>query len=421
MKGNNMIKTTLRRISRLSLILLVGIVLLSCSQQEASYENLFDMEKIDLTDKLYAMVFSADLMIESDLKTGRNVLLLFDDDGNWDAYQTYNLDRANINWTKDGLYLSDYKFDYYIDHNGNINKSSKQTDLREGTAQYGSTVDDEGKVWSWFDIGFNEDSYETRLIYQDKKETREQIIEGAYNYFFTVGKDLYGVSSSLDLSNIVNKKEHLGLVKFTKDTLSPKVIAHEPLPDPDVEPIDISQQTVSIGDTVYIIGEAERIEGVFQTNLMKWNLKDGSFELGIIHTPTDYFEGELNAHYYYTDQDAIDGNQLYWFNERAELMKTNIDTFETKLIQSYDIDIHDEMFYTARFINDQVYLMVNDTTWGDSFKKDGTKMRLIKTSLKSPEERTTIHIKNGKELAKLFLRESLTPVQNSFSVRPTSQ
>lgn len=403
------------------LLLLIVVSTIGCSKSERKASgNLFEIDKINLSDKSYAMVFSANMWHKSDLKNGRNVLLLFDDKGNWEAYTTYNLDRANVNWTEDGLYLSDYKYEYFINNKGEIEKAEKTTELREGTAQDGSYVDDEGGVWSWFDIGFSEDGYDTRVTYQYKDDRKETIVEGVYNYFFTVGTQLYGVTSSFNLSNGINKGGHLGLVKFVGDDLTPKVLSSYPLPDPDVDGVTISQQVVLVEDTVHVIGEAESIGDEFQTNLMKWNIHDGTFELDRIAVPTDHYGDELNSYSYYTDQKALDGNELYWFNERAELMRTNIDTYDTKLIQSYGVHVQEEMFYTARFVNDQIYMLINDTTWGNSFDQEGTKMRLIKSSLKSPEAFTTIEISRGEELAQLFSKASLTPTQNSFAVRPSS-
>ncbi|WP_138919012.1 hypothetical protein [Ornithinibacillus scapharcae] len=413
----------------LFLILLI-VIATGCSEDKSKPDkkrivseasiNLFEVDKIDLSGKSYAMIFSADLWNEDDQENGRNVLLLFDDEGKWDAYKTYNLDRANVNWTEDGLYLSDYKYEYYINNEGEVEKAEKTTDLLEGTAQYGSSVDDDGGVWSWFDIGFSEDGYDTRITYQHKGERKETIVEGVYSYLFTAGTQLYGVSSSFDLPNGINKGGHMGLVEFVGDDLKPKVLSSHQLPNPDMEPVVISQQVAQKDDTVHVIGEAEVVNDEVQTNLMKWNIQEGTFELDRIAVSTDHYGNELSSYTYYTDQQALVGNELYWFNERAELMKTNIDTNKTELVQSYDIKVQNEMFYTARIVNDSIYLIVNDTTWGDSSDREGTKMRLIKTSLSSPDKFTIVDITEGKKLAKLFSKQSLTPTNNSFAVRPTS-
>ncbi|MEI2404152.1 hypothetical protein [Niallia taxi] len=174
---------------------IVGIVLsISLSSTACSFlENrnipdIFELEKMDLSGKDYAMIFSADMWNEEQMKTDRNVLLLIDSQGNWDAYHTYNLDRANINWTKDGLYFSDHVYEYFVDNAGSISKTNKTSDLKEGTGQYGSSVDDNEAVWSWFDIRFDEmGGYQTRIKYQDKEKSTEKIVEGQYNYMFTIG------------------------------------------------------------------------------------------------------------------------------------------------------------------------------------------------------------------------------------------
>lgn len=407
-------------IKKITVMFILIIILSGCSEKEkTTLGNIFELDKIDLMGKSYAMIFSADMWKEIDMLFGRNVLLLFDDEGNWDAYTTYNLDRANINWTEDGIYFSDYKYEYFIDNEGNVKKKKKTTDLKEGTAQYGSSVDDEGGVWSWFDIGFSENGYDTRITYQYKNERKEYIVEGVYSYFFTVGTNLYGVTSSFDLPNGINEGGHFGLVKFVGKDLTPTVLSSHPLPDPDVEPVVISQQVVLNENEVYVIGEAELIDDRFQTNLMKWDIHDGSFDLGRIAVPTDHYGDELSTFAYYTDQAALVGKELYWFNERAQLMKTNIETYETEFVKSYGVRVQDEMFFIARFVHDQIYLMVNDTTWGNSFEREGVKMRLIKTSLTSPEKYTTVEIPEGKKLAQLFSKGSLTPTQNSFAIRPS--
>ncbi|WP_301107545.1 hypothetical protein [Sporosarcina sp.] len=376
------------------------------------------MDKIDLTDKSYAMIFSANIWHKADQEAGRNVLLLVDDKGKWDAYTTYLLDRANVNWTKDGLYLSDYKYEYFINNEGTIQKAERTTELLDATAQDGSSVDEENGVWSWFDVGFSDDGYDTRLTYQNKDKRTEKIVEGVYSHLFTAGTELYGVTSSFDLPNGINKGGQFGLVKFVGEELTPTVLSSYPLPTPEMDVALVSQQVAQKGDTIHVIGEAESEGETIQTNLMKWNLNDGEFELDRIAVPTDHFSGEISVYSYYTDQDALIGNDLYWFNERAELMKTSIDTNQTDLIQSYDVDIQDEMFYTARFVGDQIHMMVNDTTWGNSSDSAGTKMRLIKTSVKSPETYTTVEISKGDKLSQLFSSASLTPTQNSFAVRP---
>lgn len=413
--GYNMKKTMMVTF----LFFLILFTAASCSKAErVANGNVFELDTIDLTGKSYAMIFSANMWNEVDMKYGRNVLLLIDDEGNWDAYTTYNLDRANVNWTEDGLYFSDYKYEYFISNEGKIQKSKKTTDLKEGTAQDGSSIDDEGGVWSWFDIGFSKNGYDTRITYQYKGKQKEFMVEGVYSYFFTVGTELYGVTSSFDLPNGINKGGHLGLVKFVGDDLTPIVLSSYPLPSPEVEPIDISQQVVQYEDEVYVIGEAEVIGDEFQTNLMKWNVHDGSFELGRIAVPIDHYGNELSTFAYYTDQEALIDRELYWFNERVELMKTNVDTFETEFVQSYDVHVQDEMFYIARFVNNQVFIIVNDTTWGNSFEREGTKMKLIKTNLTSPEKYITVEIPEGEQLAEMFSYGSLSLSNNSFAVRP---
>lgn len=401
---------------------IVGIVLsISLSSTACSFlENrnipdIFELEKMDLSGKDYAMIFSADMWNEEQMKTDRNVLLLIDSQGNWDAYHTYNLDRANINWTKDGLYFSDHVYEYFVDNAGSISKTNKTSYLKEGTGQYGSSVDDNGAVWSWFDIGFDEmGGYQTRITYQDKEKSTEKIVEGQYNYMFTIGHQLYGASGPFELTNGINKLDRMGLVKFTDKELIPEVLSSNLLPDVTMGPVDISQQIVLKDNTVYIVGEAEYIDDKLQTNLMMWNKENGALEVRSIGASTD-----LSFRSFYTHQNALKNDELYWFNDRAELKRTNLKTFKTDLIQSYNVDVTEELYYSARFLkNNDIHMVVNDTTWGNSFDKDGTKMRILKTSLNHPQDYTEFPIKDGKRLNRLFSKESLTPTHNSFAVNP---
>ena len=57
---------------------------------------------------------------------------------------------------------------------------------------------------------------------------------------------------------------------------------------------------------------------------MKWNIHDDAFELDRIAVPTDHCRDEISTLLLHRSK-ALDGNELYWFNERAELMRTNID------------------------------------------------------------------------------------------------
>lgn len=401
---------------------IVGIVLsISLSSTACSFlENrnipdIFELEKMDLSGKDYAMIFSADMWNEEQMKTDRNVLLLIDSQGNWDAYHTYNLDRANINWTKDGLYFSDHVYEYFVDNAGSISKTNKTSDLKEGTGQYGSSVDDNGAVWSWFDIGFDEmGGYQTRITYQDKEKSTEKIVEGQYNYMFTIGHQLYGASGPFELTNGINKLDRMGLVKFTDKELIPEVLSSNLLPDVTMGPVDISQQIVLKDNTVYIVGEAEYIDDKLQTNLMMWNKENGALEVRSIGASTD-----LSFRSFYTHQNALKNDELYWFNDRAELKRTNLKTFKTDLVQSYNVDVTEELYYSARFLkNNDIHMVVNDTTWGDSFDKDGTKMRILKTSLNHPQDYTEFPIRDGKRLSRLFSKASLTPTDNSFAVNP---
>lgn len=370
---------------------------------------------MDLSGKDYAMIFSADMWNEEQMKTDRNVLLLIDSQGNWDAYHTYNLDRANINWTKDGLYFSDHVYEYFVDNAGSISKTNKTSDLKEGTGQYGSSVDDNEAVWSWFDIGFDEmGGYQTRITYQDKEKSMEKIVEGQYNYMFTIGHQLYGASGPFELTNGINKLDRMGLVKFTDKELIPEVLSSNLLPDVTMGPVDISQQVVLKDNIVYIVGEAEYIDDKLQTNLMMWNKENGALEVRSIGASTN-----LSFRSFYTHQNALKNDELYWFNDRAELKRTNLKTFKTDLIQSYNVDVTEELYYSARFLkNNDIHMVVNDTTWGNSFDKDGTKMRILKTSLNHPQDYTEFPIKDGKRLSRLFSKESLTPTHNSFAVNP---
>lgn len=401
---------------------IVGIVLsISLSSTACSFlENrnipdIFELEKMDLSGKDYAMIFSADMWNEEQMKTDRNVLLLIDSQGNWDAYHTYNLDRANINWTKDGLYFSDHVYEYFVDNAGSISKTNKTSDLKEGTGQYGSSVDDNEAVWSWFDIGFDEmGGYQTRITYQDKEKSTEKIVEGQYNYMFTIGHQLYGASGPFELTNGINKLDRMGLVKFTDKELIPEVLSSNLLPDVTMGPVDISQQVVLKDNIVYIVGEAEYIDDKLQTNLMMWNKENGALEVRSIGASTN-----LSFRSFYTHQNALKNDELYWFNDRAELKKTNLKTFKTDLVQSYNVDVIEELYYSARFLkNNDIHMVVNDTTWGNSFDKDGTKMRILKTSLNHPQDYTEFPIKDGKRLSRLFSKESLTPTHNSFAVNP---
>ncbi|WOD62926.1 hypothetical protein NQZ71_00420 [Niallia taxi] len=401
---------------------IVGIVLsISLSSTACSFlENrnipdIFELEKMDLSGKDYAMIFSADMWNEEQMKTDRNVLLLIDSQGNWDAYHTYNLDRANINWTKDGLYFSDHVYEYFVDNAGSISKTNKTSDLKEGTGQYGSSVDDNEAVWSWFDIGFDEmGGYQTRIKYQDKEKSTEKIVEGQYNYMFTIGHQLYGASGPFELTNGINKLDRMGLVKFTDKELIPEVLSSNLLPDVTMGPVDISQQVVLKDNIVYIVGEAEYIDDKLQTNLMMWNKENGALEVRSIGASTN-----LSFRSFYTHQNALKNDELYWFNDRAELKRTNLKTFKTDLIQSYNVDVTEELYYSARFLkNNDIHMVVNDTTWGNSFDKDGTKMRILKTSLNHSQDYTEFPIKDGKRLSRLFSKESLTPTDNSFAVNP---
>lgn len=401
---------------------IVGIVLsISLSSTACSFlENrnipdIFELEKMDLSGKDYAMIFSADMWNEEQMKTDRNVLLLIDSQGNWDAYHTYNLDRANINWTKDGLYFSDHVYEYFVDNAGSISKTNKTSDLKEGTGQYGSSVDDNEAVWSWFDIGFDEmGGYQTRITYQDKEKSTEKIVEGQYNYMFTIGHQLYGASGPFELTNGINKLDRMGLVKFTDKELIPEVLSSNLLPDVTMGPVDISQQVVLKDNIVYIVGEAEYIDDKLQTNLMMWNKENGALEVRSIGASTN-----LSFRSFYTHQNALKNDELYWFNDRAELKRANLKTFKTDLIQSYNVDVTEELYYSARFLkNNDIHMVVNDTTWGNSFDKDGTKMRILKTSLNHPQDYTEFPIKDGKRLSRLFSKESLTPTHNSFAVNP---
>lgn len=402
-------------------VFVIAVLASGCSAPDAKTKgDLFEMDKIDLADKSYAMIFSANIWNKADLESGRNILLLLDDKGKWDAYSTYLLDRANVNWTTDGLYLSDYQYEYFIDNDGNVQKTERTTELLEATAQDGSSVDEENAVWSWFDEGFSENGYDTRITYQFKDERTEQIVEGTYSHLFTAGTELYGVTSSFDLPNGINKGGHFGLVKFSGEDLTPTVLSSYPLPTPDMDIALVAQQIVHAGETALVIGEAESEDETVYTNLMKWHLDDGKVEVERIAEPTDHFNGEISVYSYYTGQDALVGKDLYWFNERAELMKTDINTNQTELVQSYDVNVQDEMFFAARFIGDDIYLLINDTAWGDSSVASGTDMRLLKTNLKSPATYTTVEIPGGDQLAGMFSRSSLTPTQNSFAVRPSA-
>lgn len=305
----------------ITLILMFSVFSTACSVTESHViPDVFEMEKIDLSNKKYAMIFSADIWTKNQMENGRNILLLIDDEGNWDAYHIYNLDRANISWTSDGLYFSDHTYEYFIDNEGEIFKTNKMIDLEQATAQYGSSVNTDGAVWSWFDIGFDErGGYQTRITYQYKDKSIERVVEGQYNYLFTVDNQLYGISGNFKLENAINKEGRIGLVKFTGDDLTPTVLSSHPLPDESVGPVDISQQVIVKDHIIYVIGEAEAINDQFQTNLMMWNLDDGNLEVERIAVSTDHYGGELGYYSFYTHQNALQESELYWFNERAEL------------------------------------------------------------------------------------------------------
>lgn len=378
-------------------------------------ENLFELEQIDLSNKKYAMIYSANIWSDYQMRNGRNILLLVDEKGNWDAYNTYNLDRANVNWTEDGLYFSDYTYEYFIDKNGYISKTKKTIDLDLATAQDGSSVDEQGRIWSWFDIGFDDyGGYQTRITRQYKGETKEFIVDGAYNYLFTVGSQLYGVSANMELENGINYAAKNGLVKFIGEELSPAVLSSHAIPNDDFSPINVSQQVAVKDDLVYVIGEAEIVNDITQTNMMIWNKNSGDLEIERISASS--MEDLYVA--FYTHQNALQDTDLYWFNERGELKKTNLLDFETEDISTFGIDPQPDYFFSARFFEDTIHIVVNDTTAGNSFEADGVKMRIIQTTLDHPEKYEEFNVKDGHKLAKLFANPSLHPTHNSFAVKP---
>jgi hypothetical protein len=408
---------------KLLLFLFIPLLFLlsACSlMMRNNLENLFELEQIDLSNKKYAMIFSANIWSDHQMRNGRNILLLIDDEGNWDAYNTYNLDRANINWTEDGLYFSDHTYEYFIDKEGYISKTNKTLDLDLATAQDGSSVDEQGRIWSWFDVGFDDHGgYQTRITRQYKGETKEFIVEGAYNYLFTVGSQLYGVSANIELENEMNQFAKNGLVAFSGTELTPVVLSSHDIPNEDLSPVNVSQQVAVNEDFVYVIGEAEIIDERIQTNLMLWNTTNGDLQIERIAVPTDHYSEEFLYYSYYTHQNALRNNHLYWFNERGELKKTNLLDFETEQISTFSIKPQIDYYFSARFFEEEIYMVVNDTTWGNSFEEDGVKMRIIQTSFSHPEKYEEFDIKDGHELAKLFAYPSLHPTHNSFAVRPT--
>lgn len=404
---------------KLLLFLFIPLLFLlsACSlMMRNNLENLFQLEQIDLNNKKYAMIFSANIWSDHQMRNGRNILLLIDDEGNWDAYNTYNLDRANINWTEDGLYFSDHTYEYFIDKEGYISKTNKTLDLDLATAQDGSSVDEQGRIWSWFDIGFDDDGgYQTRITRQYKGETKEFIVEGAYNYLFTIGSRLYGASANIELENEMNQFAKNGLVAFTGEELTPIVLSSHPIPNDDFSPINVAQQVAVKDDLVYVIGEAEIVNDVTQTNMMIWNKNNGELEIKRISASSmeDLYVS------FYTHQNALRDNHLYWFNERGELKKTSLLDFETEQISTFGIKPQIDYYFSARFFEEKIHMVVNDTTGGNSFEEDGVKMRIIQTSFNHPEKYEEFDIKNGHELAKLFAYPSLHPTHNSFAVRPT--
>ncbi len=52
-----------------------------------------------------------------------------------------------------------------------------------------------------------------------------------------------------------------------------------------------------------------------------WNIENGNCTIERITTPTDHYSDETIYYSYYTNQNALRSNSLYWFNERAELKK----------------------------------------------------------------------------------------------------
>lgn len=420
--NNNYSKQKKTWIILIRIMLIFSLFLVGCDIRGVNPPNIFELDKIDLFNKKYALIFSEYVQSQEQMSKGRNVLLLIDDAGNYDAYQTYGLTRANVNWTVDGLYFSDIYYEYFIDNEGHISKTEKITDSNEGTAQDGSSVDDDGRVWSWFDIGFTEEGYETRITRQDKETSIEKVIEGVYTHLFTVENQLFGVSSSFGLSNGINKEDHLGLVKFEGEDLIPQPFSWHLLPNPELGIGPSAKEVVLRDNIIYVIGEAEELDFRIQTNLMMWNIDNGDFETKRIAIPTDHFSGELNYYSYYTHQNALQGDELFWFNERAELNKTNLVTFETEVMAFYDVDVNNNLFYSVEFVEDSMYMLVDDSTsWGsNSVRKDGVEMRLLKTNLSNPNDYTEIEIKNGKELYRLLSGREIIPYleRNSFAVNP---
>ncbi|WP_214781971.1 hypothetical protein [Exiguobacterium sp. S3] len=333
---------------------------------------------------------------EDTLKIRKNFLFFFNSDGDWDMFSTNLLEFATVKWTGDGVYVSDYKYDYFIDNNGDVHKKENinlKRNVRDGTiSQSYKFESSDDTVWTAMDIGFVDEGYHTQISKQHKDSVSKFIVQGAYGHFFNVENNIYATTVVMDLKNDLNDEAHVKLVRFEEQgkELIPKVIGTQPF-DYD----RVLYNTFSMNDKTYSIGETWDFEDASKRDLslFTWDMDKGtSTSTVLISNIQEKTNFENSTSDYDISIDEVEPNQLLIKTPWGELYDVDVDKKKVMNTINLDLPFDSMSAMTLDMHNDQKVLTLSGN------EKNDYPLSITETKASSPKNHAQVTLKNQEVL-----------------------
>ncbi len=311
-------------------------------------------------------------------------------------FSTNLLEFATVKWTGDGVYVSDYKYDYFIDNNGDVHKKENinlKRNVRDGTiSQSYKFESSDDTVWTAMDIGFVDEGYHTQISKQHKDSVSKFIVQGAYGHFFNVENNIYATTVVMDLKNDLNDEAHVKLVRFEEQgkELIPKVIGTQPF-DYD----RVLYNTFSMNDKTYSIGETWDFEDASKRDLslFTWDMDKGtSTSTVLISNIQEKTNFENSTSDYDISIDEVEPNQLLIKTPWGELYDVDVDKKKVMNTINLDLPFDSMSAMTLDMHNDQKVLTLSGN------EKNDYPLSITETKASSPKNHAQVTLKNQEVL-----------------------
>lgn len=337
----------------ISLTLALGFMKFD-SLRDEEVNFLHDLDNINISNIEYVVNYNSVIPMgitsekewEKAVNDSSNFLLFFTKDGDWRVFKTNMLENTQSIWTNEGLYLSDIKYDYFIDNSGVINMKDNQNykkNIQEGTISESQKISDKNKnVWSFSHVGFKNDGYETQVTKQKGENSTKFLMEGAYSHFFEFNNKIYATTTVISLDNDINSDDSINLVELVEknNVMKPKVITKMPF---NYDRVYL--ETFSINNKIYSLIETWNFQSSLERDLalVEWDLIKGHHEPELIIKDIQKEQGyNSSLTEYKVIQSQSENNKVYVKTPWGKVFDVSLDGDELKVNDKIELSTNDQ-------------------------------------------------------------------------------